>query len=68
MRDYNPDDDYAEDDQLAVEEAARQAAEEAADMAAYLRDMETLPDTLGPWPTDEEIAEYERQHGVTREG
>jgi hypothetical protein len=51
---YDPSGDYAEDDQLAAEEAARLAAE---DMATWARDLEA--EGRGPWPTPEEIAELE---------
>lgn len=56
-RDYVPNDDYSEDDQLLAEAAYQRACEEAADEAAWRRDMAS--EELGPWPTDAEIAEYE---------
>jgi hypothetical protein len=58
-RDYDPSGDYAEDDQLLAEESARRAAEEAADLAAWERDL--AAEDFGDWPTSEEIAEYERR-------
>lgn len=56
-RGYDPNDDYAEDDQLLAEAEYQRACEEAADEAAWRRDMAS--EELGPWPTAEEIAEYE---------
>lgn len=56
-RDYIPDDDYCEDDQLLAEATYQRACEEAADEAAWRADVAS--EELGPWPTAEEIAEYE---------